>query len=84
MFGGVGFMVHGYMACGVHGNNMIVRVGAEKHQAALAQAHTRVLILTGKPMLGWILVEPAGLAGEDELREWVAPGLAFAQTLPAK
>ena len=27
MFGGVGFMVHGNMACGVHKDALIVRVG---------------------------------------------------------
>jgi TfoX/Sxy family transcriptional regulator of competence genes len=31
MFGGTGFLVNGNMACGVHKNNMIVRVGPEKH-----------------------------------------------------
>lgn len=29
MFGGVAFLILGNMACGVHGDDMIVRVGAE-------------------------------------------------------
>ena len=38
MFGGIGFLVNGNMACGVHKNNMIVRVGPENYSAALARA----------------------------------------------
>ncbi len=84
MFGGVGFIVQGNMACGVNGNSMIVRVGPERSQAALARPHTRVFDMTGKPMNGWVVVEPAGLEREADLRQWVAQGVAFAQTLPAK
>jgi TfoX/Sxy family transcriptional regulator of competence genes len=40
MFGEVGFLINGNMACGVHKNNLIVRIGPEKHAWALAQPHT--------------------------------------------
>jgi TfoX/Sxy family transcriptional regulator of competence genes len=40
MFGGVGFIIRGNMACGVNGDTLIVRVGPDKHQAALAKPHT--------------------------------------------
>ncbi len=33
MFGGVGFMLNGNMACGVIKNDLIVRVGPENHAA---------------------------------------------------
>lgn len=36
MFGGVGFLVNGNMACGVHKDGLIVRVGPEKHAWAMA------------------------------------------------
>ena len=35
MFGGVGYLVHGNMAVGVHGNDLIVRVGPENHAEAM-------------------------------------------------
>ena len=41
MFGGVGFLLGGNMACGVHGEGMIVRIGPERHAAALARPHVR-------------------------------------------
>ena len=84
MFGGVGFLVNGNMACGVHKNNMIVRVGPEKHAWALAQPHTRPFDMTGRSMSGWVEVEPPGCATEKALKAWVNLGLAFAVSLPAK
>jgi TfoX/Sxy family transcriptional regulator of competence genes len=84
MFGGVGFLVNGNMACGVHKNNLIVRVGPEKHAWALAQPHTRPFDMTGRPMSGWVEVEPPGCASESALKSWVDLGLAFALSLPGK
>jgi TfoX/Sxy family transcriptional regulator of competence genes len=52
MFGGVGFLINGNMACGVHKNNMIVRVGPAKYKEALARPHTRPFDMTGRPMSG--------------------------------
>lgn len=84
MFGGVGYLIRGNMACGVHGNGLIVRVGPERSQEALDRPHTRVFDMTGRPMIGWIVVDPGGIAQETDLKQWVAQGIEFAQTLPAK
>ena len=84
MFGGIGFLLGGNMACGVHGEGMIVRIGPERHAAALARPHVRPFDLTGKPMAGWIVVEPAGIAAEADLKEWIAQGVQFALSLPKK
>ena len=84
MFGGVGFMVQGNMACGVHGQEMIVRVGPDEHPKALKKAHVRAFDLTGKPMAGWILVKPEGIASDKDLAYWVKLGAQYAGSLPAK
>jgi TfoX/Sxy family transcriptional regulator of competence genes len=84
MFGGIGFLVNGNMACGVHKNNMIVRVGPENYTAALSRGHTRPFDMTGRPMAGWVMVEPQGCATESELKVWVEQGMAFAASLPGK
>ncbi len=84
MFGGVGFMVHGNMACGVHGPDLIVRLGPAPCDQAMSQPHVRVFDLTGKPMKGWIVVAVAGVAADADLRSWIEQGVAFAQTLPRK
>jgi TfoX/Sxy family transcriptional regulator of competence genes len=84
MFGGVGFMIHGNMACGVNGQDLIVRVGPEQYEAALAEPFIRPFDMTGRPMKGWIVAKPEAYATEDELGYWIQRGVAFAQTLPAK
>ena len=84
MFGGVGFLVQGNMACGVHGENLIVRVDPQEYQALLARPNVRPFDMTGKPMKGWIFVTPEGLQSEAELAGWVKKGLAYAGSLPAK
>jgi len=84
MFGGVAFLIRGNMACGVHGDGMIVRVGAENYQAALQQSFTRPFDMTGRPMAGWIVVDPEGCEQDRDLQEWVKRGIDFARSLPAK
>ena len=84
MFGGIGFLVRGNMACGVHGDDMIVRVGAENYAAALKQPFTHPFDMTGKPMAGWITVGPQGYEKDADLQAWIRQGLDFTGTLPAK
>jgi TfoX/Sxy family transcriptional regulator of competence genes len=84
MFGGIAFMIGGNMACGVIGDDLIVRVGAAQHAASLAQPGARVFDFSGKPMAGWVTVAPVGYASEDDLARWVKLGVEYAGSLPAK
>ena len=84
MFGGVGFLLNGNMACGVNKDDMIVRVDPEKHNTLLKKSHVRPFDMTGRPMKGWLLVEEAGVKTEKQLSAWVTEGVEFASTLPPK
>jgi TfoX/Sxy family transcriptional regulator of competence genes len=84
MFGGVGYLLHGNMACGVIQDDPIVRVDPEKHAALLKKPHARPFDMTGRPMKGWLLVEAAGLKTSRQLSAWIREGVAFAMTLPPK
>lgn len=84
MFGGVGFMLGGNMCCGVHGNELIVRVSPEESDETVSDPHVRLMDLTGKPMRGWLLVSPDGTRTEKALRGWVDRGVRFAGSLPKK
>lgn len=84
MFGGLAFMLDGNMCCCVTNRGLMVRVGPGDYAAALALPHAGVMDITGRPMRGWVLVEPAGLESPPNLTEWVKRGAAFAATLPAK
>ena len=84
MFGGIGFMVAGNMACGVTGDDLIVRVGPDNYESALNEAGVSEFDMTGRPMRGWVVVESAAMPTDSELRRWVQRGVTFARTLPAK
>jgi len=84
MFGGIAFLLNGNMCVGVHKSELIVRLASEDTDAALAQPHTRRFDLTGRPMTGWILVEPAGLKTAAKLSKWVQVAAKYAGSLPAK
>jgi TfoX/Sxy family transcriptional regulator of competence genes len=84
MFGGLAFMLNGNMACGLTADALMVRVGAERFQEALAEPHARPMNFTGRPMKGMVYVDPAGYATDDGLAAWVERGLQFAASLPPK
>lgn len=84
MFGGVGFLLQGNMACGILNDDLIVRVGPEQYDEALADPQARQFDITGRPMTGWVMIAPAGYAEDEDLDRWVQQGLAFAGSLPAK
>jgi len=83
MFGGLTFMVRGNMACGVDKDRLMVRVGPEGMEAALKRPHAKPMDFTGRPMKGFVFVEPAGLKGRA-LASWVQRGVDHAMSLPAK
>lgn len=84
MFGGLAFMVAGHMTVGVLGDELMIRVGKDGHDDALAQPHTREMDFTGKPMTGMVYVAEGGLRDDGDLRAWVQRGLDYTSTLPPK
>ncbi len=85
MFGGVAFMVHGNMSVGVtNTGDLMVRVGKEAHDDAMAQPHARLMDFTGRKMKGFVYVGPEGIESDEDLAGWVERSLDFVRTLPAK
>ena len=84
LFGGIGFLIHGNMACGVFKEDLLVRIDPEKNAKLLKKPHTKVFDITSRPTKGWLLVEPNGCKTKKQLSTWVKEGVEFALTLPAK
>ena len=84
MFGGLAFMLSGNMACGVIGDELMVRVGAEQQDSMLAQPHARPMDFTGRPMKSMVYVGADGLESDASLATWVGRGVDFATSLPPK
>lgn len=84
MFGGLGFLYHGNMCVGVRGDALIARLG-DRAEEALQEPHVRPFDSgRGRTMTGWLLVDPPGIATNEELESWVDRSVAFAGTLPPK
>ena len=84
MFGGLCFLYRSHMCCGIVGHELMVRVGPEAYESALAKPHARPMDFTGRPMRGLVYVGAKGIKTEQQLRKWVERGLAYASSLPPK
>jgi len=84
MVGGLSFIVNGSMCCGVTGTNLMVRVGREGYERALAQPHARPMKFAGRALSGFICIEPEGYRTDRALAKWIQRAIDFVSTLPAK
>jgi TfoX/Sxy family transcriptional regulator of competence genes len=85
MFGGIAFLIAGNMACGVIGDELIVRMERDDAARLLAEEPgTREFDMTGRPMRNWVVVAPEAIADDDDLERWVTRGEGFAAGLPPK
>lgn len=84
MFGGIGFLLHGNMVCGIHKEFLIARIGHEQYPKALCQPYVKEFDISGHPMAGWVMIAPEGYAQKDSLQKWISKSVKFASGLPAK
>jgi TfoX/Sxy family transcriptional regulator of competence genes len=84
MFGGLAFMVKGYMACGVIDDELVARLGPERAETALEKEHVRPMDFTGRPMKGYVFVGGPEIQAEAKLRKWVGATLEFVDSLPPR
>jgi hypothetical protein len=84
MFGGVAFMLNDYMFVGVTDDALMARVGPDNYKESLARPHVREMDFTGRPMKGYVYVDPAGIESDGELEYWVDLCAEFVLTLSPK
>ena len=84
MFGGLCFLYKGHMVCGVEKTRLVVRVGPEAYAACLKLKHVTPMDFTGRPLTGFVYVQPEGVKRSDALSRWVQRGLDHARSLPPK
>lgn len=77
MMGGLCFLVGGKMCVGIEGNRLMVRLDPEMYEAALTQPGCAPMDFTGRPMRGFVFVEPEGTASVAALRSWITLALEF-------
>lgn len=77
MMGGLCFMVDDKMCMGVVKEEMMARIGPDAQENALEKSGIRAMDFTGRPMRGYVFVEPEGLDIDDDLANWVQACLDF-------
>lgn len=84
MFGGVCFLFNGNMLVGVWKEFLIARLGPDQGDEALTKPYVRRMDITGKPMKGWIMFEPAGVEEVSSVKEWIQRAMKFVGELEKK
>jgi hypothetical protein len=63
---------------------LLLRVDPDETGELAAKPHAEPFVMRGRPMQGWLRVAPEGLRTKQQLARWVARGVAYARSLPAK
>lgn len=84
MFGGYVYFLDGNMCAGLERDRLITRVPADQYQDALAQPSAAPFPNLQRPMKNWVAVEAEGIAEDEDVKRWVASGIAVARSLPPK
>jgi TfoX/Sxy family transcriptional regulator of competence genes len=85
MFGGLAFLVNGNMSVAASSKGgLMVRLDEDVAETLLERDAVRPFEMRGKAMKGWLRVDDAGFASDDQLREWVERSVEYARTLPHK
>ena len=84
MFGGICFLLNGNLLVGVWKDSLIARIGKDTYETALQEMHVNEFDITGRPMKGWVMVEPDGIDSDHQLTHWVDQATQFVRTLPFK
>ena len=84
MFGSTCFMVNGNMLVCASKRGLMARVGKEQEAEALNRPHAAPCRPAGRPMPGFIRVEPEGIETDIDLKIWVDMARTYVCSLPAK
>lgn len=83
MFGGVCFLLRGNMLCGTGKADFMFRIGKDQDAEALSRKGARKMDFTGRPMQGFVWVDPDA-CDSRALKRWIDLAEKYVGTLPAK
>ena len=84
MFGSIGFIVRDKLCLGVgdHADHcMLVRVGPDAYEEALARAGAVPAIMRGREQRGYVFLTEEALETEADLRYWVDLALRYNESI---
>lgn len=85
MFGGLAFLIGGNMSVAASGQGgLLVRVDPDASDGLIDGEHITPMVMRGSEMRGWLRVDADAVRSDTDLETWVARGVAYARSLPAK
>lgn len=85
MFNGRAFMHRGNMlVCPIKDGTLLVRVGKDGMEAALARPGAAPMVMNGRTMGGFVFVSGDAIEDDDMLQGWIETARTFVDTLPSK
>jgi len=84
MMGGLVFMIDRKMCVGVTEDTLMARIGPEEYEQALKREGCKEMDFTGRPMKGFVFIEPLGTDSDEDLDGWLQLALNFNPKAKAK
>ena len=77
MMGGLTFMVNNKMCVGILKDELMARIDPEVYESVLERKGCREMDFTGRPMKGFVFVDPEGTKSKKDLEYWLNLALDF-------
>jgi TfoX/Sxy family transcriptional regulator of competence genes len=77
MMGGLTFMFNNKMCVGIIKDEMMCRINPDIYESCLEKHGCRPMNFTGKPMKGYVMIEEAGMASQQDFEYWIGLALQF-------
>ncbi|GLR20134.1 TfoX/Sxy family protein [Portibacter lacus] len=77
MFGGLCFMVNDKMCVGINGDTLMIRIDPELEKELKLKEGVRDMNFTGRPMKGFLYVNPEAIDNEEGLRYFIDKALEY-------
>jgi TfoX N-terminal domain len=84
LYGGVAYLLNGNMVFGIHKQYLIIRTSKELAKELLTKDFISIFDITGRPMMGWLMVSPEGLKTEEQISDLLRIAIDYVKTLPRK
>ena len=77
MMGGLTFMVNDKMCVGIVKNDLMARIGKDNYDKALEKKGCKPMDFTGRPMKGYVFLEPEAVDLDTDLEYWIGLAIKF-------
>jgi len=71
MMGGICYLVDDKMCAGVTNDHLMARIGPDAYEEALKRKGCKPMDFTGRPMKGFVYIEPEGIDMDNDLGDWI-------------